>query len=343
VSETSVSPPKPWFDINRQFADIDASSGGRWFSAAWLRWAALAASGIGVWALVQQFRPAEVKTVPEAPIVRPQVVSRPQEHPVAPSQTTPPRMQPASPSEELQVFAALRRLDADLGDPIDVTRNETNIVVSGIGIDADLERKIQEELRGMPRVEVHFSDPPADVQQPVEGSTAAVSADGASLQLKLEQQLGGRAAFDQLADEVLGILEMVMSRSHAIRRLAERFPSGLEARLPEKDRRLLTSLRREHAVALTAHAAAVQQRMTPLLLTLGATRSSGSHTKSIAWQSDAADLLKEARQLESALAVMLGGASSDRSIEALPSDALRSINAVRERAEWHVKDTGEVR
>ena len=340
-----VSPPKPWFDIERQFAELDASAARGWFSRAWLRWAALAASAIGVWALVQQFRPPQVRPPADAQVARDPVASKPvpATAPFVPLRQEKQAVQRATASEELQVFAALRRLDADLGDPIDVTRDDRHIIVSGVGIDGDLERRIEAELRGIPRVEVRFSDPPEEIQQPAAGSTAAISADAAELQSKLEQQLGGRAAFDHFADQVLSILEMVMSRSHAIRRLAERFPPAVESRLNKDDRLLLMRLRREHAVALNAHITAVDQRMTPLLLELGATPPPVSPPSALPWQSDVPNLLQEARGLENALAVMLGGASTDRSAERLPSEALASLKTIREKAEWYVKGTAELR
>src|SRR5574340_570325 len=67
----------------------------------------------------------------------------------------------ASAGDELQVLAALHGLGADLGEPIEVTREGARIVVSGVGIAETRQQQIQQALDRMPRVVVRFSDPAA--------------------------------------------------------------------------------------------------------------------------------------------------------------------------------------
>jgi len=134
--------------------------------------------------------------------------------------------------EELKVLAALHRLGADLGDPVEVTRSAGQILVTGTGIAAGRQREIRDELRAMPHVIVRFSEPsfsePSTEALAPEGrgpGVISVSPTNSLLQTELEKQLGGRAAFEQFADRVLEMTDALMSRAHALHRLAERFPT----------------------------------------------------------------------------------------------------------------------
>src|SRR5207249_6106047 len=80
----------------------------------------------------------------------------------------------ASPySEELQVYAALHEAGADLGDPIEVTREGRDIVVSGTGVPAQHQQKVHGLLDRLPHVTVRFSDPSLPASNPPAREPAA--------------------------------------------------------------------------------------------------------------------------------------------------------------------------
>ena len=90
-------------------------------------------------------------------------VEAPSSNSVAPSISAP------TISDELRVLAALHKVGADLGDPVEVARGAGEIVVSGVGIAPERQQEIQQVLSSMPNVVVRFSESaPTDAspQQP---------------------------------------------------------------------------------------------------------------------------------------------------------------------------------
>ncbi|MEX2262720.1 MAG: zf-HC2 domain-containing protein [Bryobacteraceae bacterium] len=170
----------------------------------------------------------------------------------------------AGPAEELRVLAALNRLGADLGEPVEVTRDAGAVRVSGLGIEATRRQQILDSLAGIPGVIVRFEEP-----QPVRLEAAPVSAPAAipenALHNRLETQLGGRAMLDRFINQALDQSEAALSRAHAILNLAQRFPPAVEQSLGAADRALLDGLRRRHTAALAASSAQLAQWLAPLL------------------------------------------------------------------------------
>lgn len=256
-----------------------------------------------------------------------------------------PVAEPATPGDELEVLAALRRLDADLGEPVEVTREGQQVVVTGVGVNPDLGRQIQDELRAMPGVSVQFSDPlpgplPAGRRA---AERVSLPPEIARLQAELEEHLGGRASFEQFADEVLGLSETLMSHVHALRRLAERFQPEVESNLTADEMRLLWSLRREHAVAVAELAVALEERSRPALASLAAPAAESFPAMPLgdSWQAVTEVLFGEARRAESLLAAMLGGAVTQVRPEALPARVLSSLEHLRASSAGYVRHTLE--
>src|SRR5258706_7412459 len=104
--------------------------------------------------------------------------------------------QPADASgsnEELQVVAALHQVGADLGDPLEITREGRDVVVSGTGIAPARQNQIHSQLDRLPHVVVRFTDPtfPASrpAAEPVPTRDAAVPAGKSTEQARIEQRL----------------------------------------------------------------------------------------------------------------------------------------------------------
>src|SRR5205085_2330130 len=106
-------------------------------------------------------------------------------------------------SGELQVVAALHRLGADLGDPVEIARQGGQVVVSGTGIPPQRQKQIHGLLDPLPNVVVRFSDPdfPAGAP-PVQTEPAARDAAGPAqsrYQARIEERLGGRPQFERFS------------------------------------------------------------------------------------------------------------------------------------------------
>lgn len=255
-------------------------------------------------------------------------------------------VEPATPAEELQVLAVLRRLGADLGEPVEVRRTQDRVLVSGIGVTPELGTQIESELAGMPRVAVEFVEPKPG---PAASSGAVVRSvtprtEASEIQSLLEHQLGGRAAYEQFTDEALTVVDELMARSHALRRLAEHFPQETESQLAHEDRQLLSSLRREHAVVIAGLAVTLEERSRPVLRSLGAREAAQSPADTPVapnWQLATESLFEQARRSESLVAAMLGGAATDVPPEELPTAALSSLAKLRAAAAEFVRSALE--
>jgi hypothetical protein len=277
----------------------------------------------------------EISELPDEPAPDASVPEVVEAAPTLPSQTS--TLKPAADltaGEELQVLAALHRLGADLGDPVEVTRSGGQILVTGTGIAYDRQREIRDELRAMPHVTVRFSESSTEALAPEGRSPGVISVTPTTsrLQTELEKQLGGRAAFEQFADHVFEMTDAFMSRAHALHRLAARFPADVEAQMTPPERQLLNGLRREHAEALLRNVVDVQGRMQPLLAGLGEpTGATQVAMPSGSWQDTTEQLFAEARRAETMLVAMLG--NGDTQSQELPAQVAASLAQLRDRAE----------
>jgi anti-sigma factor RsiW len=228
----------------------------------------------------------------------------------------------ASAADELQVIAALHDVGADLGDPVDVSRSGSEVVVSGTGLAPGRQQEIRNALGSKARVVVHFSDsPPATAPgQPVAPNDTPTG-DVRQLQAKLAEQLGGRANLEQTSAQVLDSSESLMARAYALRRLAEQFPSTAEQELNATDRQLLARLRAEHSTALRRQVTDIDRELQPILASVngGAPTPSDPGNPAEPWQAATEELFQSARRLDKLVGVMFGAAPSETPVGQLPA------------------------
>jgi hypothetical protein len=362
VLETTLpEPPAPWFDIRRRLAELEAAGASepplsrlrRGLAWGWItppRVAVAAVLAALVWAQATLIFRSREPARPAPAVVRPAPAppapsgSEPAPAPApAPRSAAPPVVdlrEGATPGDELRVFALLRRLGADLGEPVEVTRQGGRVLVSGIGISPEVERALSRELAASPRFSVRFSPPARDVP-PAErpASTITVQPEITRLQSELEQRLGGRAAYDELANALLETIDGLLAHLHALRRLAERFPPEVESGLSRPERALLASLLGEHAAAVARLAAVLEERSRPVFSSQAPPdQPAAGATPAKPWQSATEELLGSARRTESLLAAILGGSASPEPAATLPGKFLRSVEQLRRLAEAFLRD-----
>jgi hypothetical protein len=359
VLETCLpEPPQPWFDIRRRLAELKtAGESDSWWSlfqrgfvSSWFtppRLAVAAVVAAILWAqatLIFRNRepgpPAPAAVTPAAPLAprRTEPVPAPPPRPVAPPVTAPREV--ATASDELRVFALLRRLGADLGEPVEVTRQGGRVLVTGIGVSPEVERALARELEASPRFSMKFSAP-APVERRA-APTVTVRPEVTELQAELEQRLGGRRAYDELANSLLETTDQLLAHLYALRRLAERFPPEVEIELGAADKRLLASLRSEHAAASRKLAAALEERARSAFASYATAEAAPAEAVArVAWQTATADLLGLARRTETLLAAILGGSVSPEPATTLPAEFLRSAELLRRQAEAFLRDAPE--
>jgi len=234
----------------------------------------------------------------------------------------------ASISDELQVLLALHEVEADLGDPIDVSLSNGKVLVTGrAGLPPSRQQKIQAALANMPLVEMQFDS----LQPAAIPPQAALSSAGGSatphpvIQSRVEKQLGGHAEFERFSAQILESDEEAMKRVYALHSLAQKFPAASEAQLSAKDRELLTTLSREHAAVLSQKVSTLESLLLPTLSSLGGTAALVHAAPHAAWQPAVEDLFRSSSRVDKLVSVMLGMTPSEGSTSSLPTDLLSAL------------------
>jgi len=240
----------------------------------------------------------------------------------------------ATAGDELRAVAALHQVGADLGDPVEVSRNGSEVVVSGVGVDPARQREIHDALNSQPHVVVRFSDSAPPSARPSRASNdSPASADIQQLQNRIAAQVGGRSNFEQLASQVLDLSDPMMARAYALRRLAELFPPEVEAQLSAQDRQILRRLQHEHTAALRQQAAELNRMLKPVLPSAGGTHGGALLTG--AWQTATEDLFQTARRVEKLVAVMFAAAPGESADDQVPAQLLSNLTELRAKLEGY--------
>jgi hypothetical protein len=241
-------------------------------------------------------------------------------------------------SEELQVVSALHQLGADLGDPLEISREGGQVLVSGVGIAPQRQQQIHALLDRLPHVVVRFDDPafPAGAT-PVQSEPASRDAAGpekSTYPARIEERLGGRPQFERFSSSVLDWTDSAMTRAYALRRLAQQFSPTAEDEMTAEDRGTLHKLGREHLAAFAKDAQRVANTVKPVLTGMGPGAAQiEARSESANWQSASEDLLTSARRAETLLAVVLGVAPAESDSANAPAQLLIALAQVSTRAE----------
>jgi hypothetical protein len=240
-------------------------------------------------------------------------------------------------SEELQVFAALHRLGADLGDPLEISREGGQVLVSGTGIPPQRQQQIRGQLDRLPHVVVRFDDPafPAGAM-PAQSEPATRDAAGpekAAYAARIEERLGGRPQFERFSTSVLDWTDSAMTRAYALRRLAQQFSAAAENEMSADDRRMLHRLGREHLAAFAKDAQRVANTVNPVLKGMGERAEIEYRQVPVDWQSASEDLLATARRAETLLAIVLGVAPAENATGEAPAQLGIALAQLSQRAD----------
>lgn len=227
----------------------------------------------------------------------------------APAATEPPRETPASAEDTLHVLAALNKIGADVGEPIDVSIDPAGrrVVVRADGLSAERKQQIEQVLEPLPRVAVEFDaggPSTLPVQTPAqEQFTTSVPG---PLQQQLESNFGGPAALQEVTDQVLEASALALARAHSVQVLAEKFPSGVETEFTAEDAELLHELRRRHVLELTRLVKQIRTELKPLLTP----SNNPSGPLAQPWQSGVRELVEAAQEMDRLLNHLLAGSYS---------------------------------
>jgi len=267
------------------------------------------------WVELTELEPDSVHTTASEPVPSP--FAAPKSPSVSAPITPPPA---ATESEELKVWAMLHRMQADLGEPVEVTRAEGKVRVTGIGLARERQQELAAGLGALRNVEIRFSDP-GNTQVPVPNAAGSTLKAGVSpLAPALERYLGSRLLLDQLASDALDRADTLMARAHAMRRLESRFPRSALGPMQPEDANLFSGIERDHLAALSAEAAALDRSLKPALTSLGGSAS---------LPSTQGDLFSASRRLERSLSMLFGSAEVEGDPQELPSRVLSDLALVQ--------------
>jgi hypothetical protein len=245
-----------------------------------------------------RFAESEVVEISELPEER-FAIDQPARPPSVPVQPAAPPPAPVGPARELEVVAALHRIGADLGEPVEVDRTKERILVTVTGLDDRRRQQITEALAGLDSVEIRLIEPRARAAGPNRRGTVAETSGhpAGALLAELETRLGSRASVDQFVDRALVSSDAVLSRAHALRALAQRFPSDVAASMAPADRALLGAIARDHTEGLRVRFADLQSTLAAALPDVAPAAQDRLVTPG-AWQETAQSLFAAARSLD---------------------------------------------
>jgi hypothetical protein len=237
-------------------------------------------------------------------------------------------------SEELRVMAALHGIGADLGD-LEIKRSEDRILVSGAGLGLRRQQDIQRALAALPNVTVEFAEPsaPSAPGQPLDQAAEPLAPKPATLQSRIEKQLGGRVEMERFSSQMLDWVDGAMGRAYALHTLAQHFPAETEGAMSAADRAMLNDLARAHTRFLITRINDLHRTLAPVLVSLGGGSPSGSAQGRPAngqtWQASAEDVLRASRRIEMLLSELMGVTPEPANSAQLPTGLLTSLDDAR--------------
>jgi hypothetical protein len=265
---------------------------------------------------------------------------------ITPTPTGPSSPEPGGPVQELRVMAALHSADADLGEQVELSRDDGGtLIVTATGIAPERRAALESSLSALPGVSLRFREPRIDLSKPAEpesgqGSPPTPKATD-PLRIKLQQTLGGAASLARFTDQVLETSEAAMVHVHDLRKLAERFSPGVEQHFDGSDRTTLAQLRRDHAQAFSTKVADLHRLLRPVLLSLGAAQSAAvvEPPNPPNWQAATETLFAAAQRLDRLLTALLAGTGTERPAGVV-TETDHALKQLRVDVDWYQSTMG---
>jgi hypothetical protein len=254
--------------------------------------------------------------IPAPPQARPAVAVEPS----APAK-------PATLGDELEVIAALHRIGADLGEPLEVERSGEGILVRVSGVDERRRDRIRVALSGIPTAQLQYEE----VRRNAPRAALHPSAPDAQTErvnpliADLQAHLGNEASAADLSDELIEATDQAEQRAFALRSLARRFPPEAVSTLSLSDAGILTGIVRDHVGALAAAIQEIRRLLAPILPDVAAPAGPFSAAR---WQTTAESLPAAVEALDRVVnnAGMVNNATGDpRDIERRVAEATAKL------------------
>jgi hypothetical protein len=216
---------------------------------------------------------------------------------------------------ELDVFATLHRLHADLGEPVTVTRSSHSVQVGLWQLPPDRQSELRSALEPQPGVEVELVAPKrsgaisksaiAPLITVASGPLYIPAESGGNNQ-RLLKLFGSIEKEQEFTDQALATSTAILSHLYALRNLQGQFPPEKEQPLPPEERAQLIALVRDHTAAVATSLNALKAQLAPLYTTFHVSASKSVIPPATTnWQSGALKALETARNGDHLLRSML--------------------------------------
>jgi len=225
---------------------------------------------------------------------------------------------------QLEAIAALHRIGADVSEPVELRGSAEGLEVVATAVDAAREREIRDALSPYPAIQLRFTHPErqALALEPREANAAGL--EGPSLiRAKLDEALGP-AAREEMEGRALEQSARLLARLHAIDELDRRFPPDVRKDFSAEESYVLEQIRTDHIGKAKESMADLQAVFESIGTVWGVTSSASALS---------GGLLENARRLDEAVGVLLGGAPTRRAPADLMAAATASLSRLRRELE----------
>ena len=268
--------------------------------------------------------PPVEKSAPEARPMAPPFA--PTARPVDATTATP--IAPAAPSAipipegnaELKVIAALHRAGADLGEPIEIARDQAGLVtVTGLAIPPARREEVKSALSAVPGVRLRWEETTTPATR--SRQAASIQAHPLPWQAELESALGSREQLEQFTNQALDSSDRITARAYAIRALEARFAA---ASLSATERTQLAAIVADHRRELKSAARTLRATVKPVFEGLGG-KIQPAQTRPA--------LFETARAVDQSLNIWLAGAGSARTLDEILPELGKALGDLMKVAE----------
>lgn len=234
---------------------------------------------------------------------------------------------------ELDVFATLHGLKADLGEPVTVSRSSQAVHVGVWELPPERQSELRAALSEEPGVQVELSPPRVPLRTaPVAQSTAPPASYDSPLPIVVEsgdddQRLlkffGTPETEQNFTNEALATSTVVLSHLYALKNLQEQFPPEKSQSLTSDEQMQLRSLVQDHLAAISANIDALGSQFQPLDVSFHVTPcTSSTIPPTTNWQAGSLQALDDAKEIDHLLRALLTTSQSP----AVPDSALPAID-----------------
>jgi hypothetical protein len=195
---------------------------------------------------------------------------------------------------EMAVRYGLHQLDADLGEPIEISRGSMGkVIVDASGVAPELQAKLQQQLASIPNTGLELDRPPSPRCEACPAPSQEMAAVAPSPPLtfalvanpnekRLEEIFGDPHAQESFTQEVLAESGDALSHGFALRDLALRYTAEEEPKLTPTARAQLEEMVGDHIAALTEQTSRLQGLLRPLLEALSTSSTPGVNSPDVA-------------------------------------------------------------